>query len=106
MLQLSAETRIGLNFEFHPDIAVANFGGDRRNFRRPRPTHGGWTPVNAQSCFLSRLDSAKRRIGGEFGRNHEPARRNDRSKPFARWHNGACSQDRSLPIAAVNECAN
>src|SRR6267143_4270419 len=31
MRQLSAETRIGLNFEFHADVAVANFGCNLRN---------------------------------------------------------------------------
>src|SRR5467141_4149215 len=58
MLQLSAETRIGLHFEFHPDIAIANFGGDLRNFDWHRTKLRPWKTVEPHSCCLSRLDPA------------------------------------------------
>src|SRR5207244_3817812 len=106
MLQLSAETRIGLDFKFHPDIAVANFGGDLRNFGWHRTKLRPWKTVEPHSCWLSRLDPAKRRIGGEFGRDNQPARRKDGGQPFAGLHNSACSQDRSFPNAPIDGCTD
>src|SRR5207253_2816639 len=74
--------------------------------RSPSRTFEPLRERRSGASSLCRLDPAKRRIGVEFGRDNQPARRKDGGQPFAGLHNSACSQDRSFPNAPIDGCTD